>query len=205
MHRTQHQIQPSATAAEASTHPTSPSSTQTPNPDWLDDHARERVEYQVVRLCQQLRLCEADADDVRQDLLVDLWKAASRFDPSRACKRTFVSRVLDRAAARVRRDLRSKRRAASPERLALSQIKRHGRDRAVGIVGRDFTRDLDLAMDVEEGVARLDRDKRLLVERLKSQTPAEIAAGAGCHRSTVYRHIESLRIELAGLEALLVT
>jgi RNA polymerase sigma factor (sigma-70 family) len=187
------------------THPTRPSSTPTPSPDWLDAYALERVEYQVVRLCQQMRLCEADADDVRQDLLVDLWKAASRFDPSRACKRTFVSRVLDRAAARVRRDLRSKRRAASPERLALSQIKRHGRDRAVGIVGRDFTRDVDLAMDVEEGVVRLDRDKRLLVERLKSQTPAEIAASTGCHRSTVYRHIDALRAELPDLSSLLAT
>lgn len=184
---------------------THPFSTIPTNPDWIDHYALERVEYQVARLSRELRLCEADEDDVRQDLLLDLWTAAERFKPTIASKRTFVCRVLVRAAARVRRDLRSKRSAAAPERLALSQIKRHGRDRAVGIVGRDFTRDIDLAMDVAVGVAPLGRDQRLLVERLKSQTPAEIAADAGCHRSTVYRHIDSLRVELAGLDSLLVT
>jgi len=183
--------------------PTSATSNPT-NPDWIDAYALERVEYQVSRLSRELRLCEADEDDVRQDLLLDLWTASRRFKPSIACKRTFVSRVLVRAAARVRRDFCSKRSAAAPERLALSQIKRHGRDRAVGIVGRDFTRDLDLAMDVDAGVASLGRDQRLLVERLKSQTPAEIAADTGCHRSTTYRHVEALRTELSGLATLLV-
>lgn len=177
----------------------------TPNPDWIDAYALERVEYQVTRLSRELRLCEADEDDVRQDLLLDLWTAAERFNPAIASKRTFVCRVLVRAAARVRRDLRSKRSAAAPERLALSQIQRHGRDRAVGIVRRDFTRDVDLTIDVGAGVASLDRDRRILVERLKSQTPAEIAAEAGCHRSTTYRHVEALRTELSGLATLLVT
>jgi DNA-directed RNA polymerase specialized sigma24 family protein len=177
--------------------------TNTPNPDWIDAYALARVDFQVGRLSRELRLCEADEDDVRQDLLLDLWKAAHRFDPAIASKRTFICRVLVRAAARVRRDLRSKRSAGAPERLALSQIKRHGRDRAVGIVARDFTRDLDLAMDVEAGVALLGRDQRILVERLKSHTPADIAADTGCHRSTVYRHIEALRPEVPGLESLL--
>ncbi len=182
-----------------------PSSDTNPLPDFIDSYAIERVEFQVSRLSRELRLCEADKDDVRQDILLDLWTAAHRFDPGIASKRTFVCRVLVRAAARVRRDLRSKRSAAAPERLALSQIKRHGRDRAVGIVRRDFTRDLGLAMDVAASVASLGRDQRLLVERLKSQTPAEIAADTGCHRSTVYRHVEALRTELSGLATLLVT
>lgn len=180
------------------------SSNRTNRPEFIDAYALERVEYQVARLSRELRLCPADEDDARQDLLLDLWRAGSRYDPAIASKRTFVCRVLVRAAARVRRDLRSKRNAAAPERLALSQIKRHGRDRAVGIVGRDFTRDIDLAIDVGAGLAPLGRDQRLLVERLKSQTPAEIAAGAGCHRSTIYRHMDSLRTELAGLASLLV-
>lgn len=185
--------------------PTSAVSTApTPNPDWIDAYALERVEHQVARLSRELRLCQADKDDVRQDLLLDLWTAGRRFNPAIASKRTFVCRVLVRAAARVRRDLRSKRSAAAPERLALSQIKRHGRDRAVGVARRDFTRDLHLAIDVGAGVTSLGRDQRLLVERLKSQTPAEIAAGAGFHRSTVYRHIDALRTELAGLASLLV-
>lgn len=184
--------------------PTTVTITSTFDPDWIDDYARERVEYQVSRLSRELRLCDADENDARQDLLLDLWTAAKRFKPSIACKRTYVSRVLVRAAARVRRDFRSKRSAAAPDRLALSQIKRHGRDRAVGIVGRDFTRDLDLAMDVAAGVSSLGRDHRLLVERLKSQTPAEIAADTGCHRSTTYRHVEALRTELSGLATLLV-
>ncbi|MGD9692362.1 MAG: sigma factor [Phycisphaerales bacterium] len=184
--------------------PTSATSNPT-NPDWIDAYALDRVDFQVTRLSRELRLCAADEDDVRQDLILDLWTAAHRFDPGIASKRTFVCRVLVRAAARVRRDLRSKRSAAVPERLALSQIRRHGRDRAVGIVRRAFTRDLDLAMDVGAGIAPLGRDQRLLVERLKSQTPAEIAADTGCHRSTVYRHVEALRTELSGLATLLVT
>ncbi len=50
----------------------------------------------------------ADADDAVQEIFIDLWKSASRFDPSIATETTFVAmiarrRLIDRGRRRQRR------------------------------------------------------------------------------------------------------
>jgi RNA polymerase sigma factor (sigma-70 family) len=61
-----------------------------------------------------LRLCpsRADAEDVVQEIFIDLWKNASRFNPIRSSEVTFVAmiarrRAIDRRRASTRRDKRS--------------------------------------------------------------------------------------------------
>lgn len=54
------------------------------------------------------RFAPADAEDAAQEVFVDLWRSAARFDPSVASETTFVSmiarrRLIDRARARGRR------------------------------------------------------------------------------------------------------
>jgi RNA polymerase sigma-70 factor (ECF subfamily) len=50
----------------------------------------------------------SDADDAVQEIFIDLWKSASRFDPSIATETTFVAmiarrRLIDRGRRRMRR------------------------------------------------------------------------------------------------------
>lgn len=63
----------------------------------------------------------ADADDAVQEIFVDLWKSAARFDPSIATEATFVAmiarrRLIDRGRRRQRRlDIAPLPEAAPPE------------------------------------------------------------------------------------------
>lgn len=66
------------------------------------------------------RLCgtSAEAEDVVQEIFVDLWKSASRFDDSKSAEKTFVAMVARRRA--IDR-LRSNKRRPETESLPDSQ------------------------------------------------------------------------------------
>ncbi len=81
--------------------PTVPASN--PTADWIDQYALDRVEYQVSRIGRDLGLHRHDQEEVRQELLMDLWVAAPKYDPEIASRRTFVSGVVARSALRVLR------------------------------------------------------------------------------------------------------
>ena len=62
----------------------------------------------VWSLARRLSAGGADADDAVQEIFVDLWKSASRFDPAIASETTFVAmiarrRLIDRGRRRQRR------------------------------------------------------------------------------------------------------
>ncbi len=171
--------------------PTAPSLSSSPD---LDTYALRRIEYRVRRLKLALNLSAADADDVRQDLMLDLWSALARYDPARASRATFISRVLDRAYCSVARKLRARRRRESQAVVSFSESAERLRspDPVSQADGQSSAR-LDLALDLEAALARLPRNLRILAEQLKSRTAAEIARERGQHRCTVYREIVALR------------
>ena len=55
--------------------------------------------------------------------------------------------------------------------------------------------------------SHLSEEQRIKIEVLlrHGASSSAVASYIGCHRSTVYRHIDTLRSELAGLASLLVT
>ena len=62
----------------------------------------------VWSLARRLSPGQADADDAVQEIFVDLWKSAPRFDPGIASETTFVAmiarrRLIDRSRRRKRR------------------------------------------------------------------------------------------------------
>lgn len=68
----------------------------------------ERFGGLVWSLARRLSPGPADADDAVQEIFVDLWKSAPRFDPSIASESTFVAmiarrRLIDRGRRRKRR------------------------------------------------------------------------------------------------------
>ncbi|MEM7630384.1 MAG: sigma factor [Planctomycetota bacterium] len=179
--------------------PTVPASN--PTADWIDQYALDRVGYQVSRIGRDLGLNRHDQEEVRQELLMDLWVAAPKYDPEIASRRTFVSGVVARSALRVRRQLSRSpgRRASDP--VLLSDLQRRERDRLTP--ARDHTEQSDVAMDVASALDALEHGKRELAHELMRSTVTEAAREIGCDRSTAYRAVAAMRTELDSLKTLI--
>jgi RNA polymerase sigma-70 factor (ECF subfamily) len=68
----------------------------------------ERFSGLVWSLARRLCASASDAEDAVQEIFIDIWKSASRFDPSIASETTFVAmiarrRLIDRGRRRMRR------------------------------------------------------------------------------------------------------
>jgi RNA polymerase sigma factor (sigma-70 family) len=66
----------------------------------------------VWSLARRLSRTEADAEDATQEIFVDLWKSANRFDPKVASEATFIAMIARRRLIDRRR--RQQRRAEDP-------------------------------------------------------------------------------------------
>lgn len=165
--------------------------------DIIDRYATDRIDYQVSRLGRSLHLSHHRKEDLRQDLLLELCHAARRYDPRKASQRTFVSRVVASAAAHHARCIRNERRNGARSPIRLSELQREGRGFSP-VAPRTYEPSAhDTAMDLHDRIGAMSRRHQLLSESLKTNTPAEIAADRGQHRSTVYRDIASMRVTLA--------
>lgn len=184
--------------------PTATTTTTTPAPaaDWIDDYALDRVEYQVIRISRDLGLSSHDDDEVRQELLMDLWSAAPKYDPEIASRRTFVSGVVARSALRVRRVFRRSAERRSNDPVLLSDLQRRERERRTPAMRETLA--CDVAMDVAGALADLDERKRALASGLMRGSVTEAAREIGCDRSTAYRDLTKLRTDLGALKTLLV-
>lgn len=142
-----------------------------------------------------------DRDDVVQELMLRLLQSLRLFDAAQADRKSFVTAVVERNAAKILRDRRAKKRDGGridwldvllealdeePTDLAID-------DRAAG--------QADLAIDVADLLARLPAELRDLAERLKTQTLSQVAREMGVPRSTLQRRVARLRrhFEEAGL------
>jgi RNA polymerase sigma factor (sigma-70 family) len=70
-------------------------------------HCLEQYGGMVWALARRMSGCPADAEDAAQEIFIDLWRNAKRFDPSLASEPTFVAmiarrRLIDRQRARMR-------------------------------------------------------------------------------------------------------
>ena len=167
----------------------------------IDRYAMERVEYQVARLGRVLRLSHHRKEDLRQDLLLELCRAARRFDPMTSRARTFVSRVVALGAAHHARCIRNERRNSARTPILLSQLQREGRSFSP-IAPRSCEPSAhDLVLDLDFSFAAMNRRQQELAESLKTSTAAEIAAERGHHRCTVYRDLAAMRVTLADLDS----
>jgi RNA polymerase sigma factor (sigma-70 family) len=160
----------------------------------LDGYALDRIEYRVGRLVKLFRLGDADADDLRQELALELVKAADRFDPALATRRTFVSRALDRSYRHIYRRLRARQRHGVMSPMPISLMEDFH-----PVINDPRSGDLsdqaraELRIDLAPALASLPRHLQQICEVLKTHTPREAADHLGIHRSTIYRAIKEIR------------
>jgi RNA polymerase sigma-70 factor (ECF subfamily) len=142
-----------------------------------------------------------EVEDVVQDIFVDVWRSAKRYDPAVASEATFIATIARRRVIDRRR--RAGRRV-DPEPLE-EELAPGALDEGLRQVELD-----DEAVQAREAVAQLSGDRRRVLELsvINGLTHREIAADTGIPLGTVKSHIrrglaevsERLKARRAALE-----
>ncbi|MEM9801851.1 MAG: sigma-70 family RNA polymerase sigma factor [Planctomycetota bacterium] len=123
-----------------------------------------------------------EVEDVVQDIFVDVWRSANRYDPAVASEATFIATIARRRVIDRRR--RAGRRV-DPEPLE-EELAPGENDAGLRQVELD-----DEAAQAREAVAQLSGDRRRVLELsvVNGLTHREIAADTGIPLGTVKSHI----------------
>ena len=175
----------------------SPNHSQTRNETFIDDYVLARIEFRAKQLAIKLRLTDDQRDDFAQDMVVEVLKAAERFNPEGGASwHTYASRTLDLAEkkliqAEIRRRHRESGRPAS--------------DAEWCVVGEQ--EQIELEMDLELVLSRMPERLATACRLLRHLSPSATAAELGIHRSSIYRLIKEARpfFEKAGLDLMRIS
>jgi DNA-directed RNA polymerase specialized sigma24 family protein len=164
----------------------------------------KHIRSTASRLARSGRIRGMDAEDIAQDLFLDLWRRCPAFDPSRASFPTFADRIIAHRAASL---------TASTPRMQLERRKIGFDDPIDGSDGgtlADILSDPAAPGELEHGLAL---DFRRFIEGLSpalqrccailAEPNIRLAATqAGTHRSSLYENARRLRrqAEAAGLK-----
>jgi RNA polymerase sigma factor (sigma-70 family) len=165
----------------------------------FDPEIAELIRRKARRFIFKLDPTCFDCEDVEQYLRAMLLQRLRGFDPAQGKLAAFVTTVLTHACANLVRDQHAKRRWPRPASLQATVRAADGDAGTLAATVEDRqspcqTQILtDLRIDTHEALARLTPDDRDLVERLLSQTVAEIARELNEPRSTVQYRVRRLR------------
>ncbi len=125
----------------------------------------------------------ADAEDAVQDVFIELWKNAARYDPARSSEPTYITMI-----ARRRLIDRKRRAGRSPAALALPEEPVGGPSESSG---RDRIEIEDEAKKAVAVLGELRADERRVIQMAVYQglTHEEIATATGLPVGTVKTHI----------------
>lgn len=166
----------------------------------LDDYVLKRIDFRARRLAIQFGLSDDRRDDMHQDMVVELLKAADRFDPAGAASwHTYACRVLDLAVKKLTQNECRMRQREAGRPMGFSESP-DGCPSAVNNPAHECENELvqlELQLDVEVVLARMPERVRQACELLKHLSPTEAAEAMGIHRNSIYRLIGQARAYFA--------
>jgi RNA polymerase sigma-70 factor (ECF subfamily) len=124
-----------------------------------------------------------DAEDALQEIFLDLWKSAERFDPALASEQTFIVMI-----ARRRLIDRNRRRARRPEAIGVEAPELLPAADEQSLLERASAG--ETAARANTALSQLRPEQRRVLELflLHGQTHQEIASGTGLPLGTVKSH-----------------
>lgn len=165
------------------------------------------------RLLRRIRLPWHLVEDLRQDLLVDLLERLPAFDARRGTLKAFAGKILIHKASRIAASIRR-------ERLLFGDVPVSLDEPVAGIprveltleeqgLAASFGHDIDgfarteRRLDLVRALGALDDDDLRLCAELYHATAGHLAARGRAPRSSLYRRVKRIRLELmaAGLAA----
>ncbi len=159
------------------------------------------------RLTRSLRLPVHEADDLRQDLLVDFLGRLPAFDPAKAELAAFAMLCFRHAAGRIARRVyqeRAERHAVSlddiipgTEGLTLGATISESEGYAAWCgQPTDAVAELERRLDLDRAAAAIDAADHPLCAALSQHTPHEFGEQRTMPRMRIYRRIREIRLRL---------
>jgi RNA polymerase sigma factor (sigma-70 family) len=180
--------------------------------DLIDQPTHDLIRRKACRFARQRRC--AEADDLEQEVLLQLLRRCHRFNPQKAswpafsnvvCRTQLLS-ILDRhcAQSRTRRKEAASPNAPAQDGVGNGLIARLSSDchaQRLGSRPPSEQGQSDLRTDLQATLALLPAIQRQICERLKVDTPTDVARDMGISRGTLYDHIGQIRerFDQAGL------
>ncbi len=150
---------------------------------YFDTKMYEVIKYHSTRLRKNLDLSDIDAEDVYQDMAIELITAFKRFTPNKANIHTFAANVLLSYARRIvwRRNMEYESLAFEPE-IPTDEVEID-----------DTNELLALKIDIAETVSKLPPSLRDVYYSIMEFDLSTIIRDISSSRSVFYRHICQLR------------
>lgn len=153
---------------------------------------RKDLAYHTRRLIGRAGYTISDTEDVRQELLLDLWCRSKRFDPAKSSVRTFANRVMrHKVATLVRASGATKR-----DYLKTRHLEQCALPSDSSVEGRIHRR-----VDVRTCIDCLPTSLRTIAITLMTRTVVQASSELGISRTTLHRRILEIQqaFELMGL------
>jgi len=152
----------------------------------------ERYAQIIFNLCVRILRDEAEAQDVLQEIFLQVWRDAGRFDPSRASVKTWLftiarSRSLDRYRSR---------------KTVTSRLEDQSEDQFQQIPGKEDLQGASVMQQyVRSALNRLSREQRIVLELsyYDGLTQEEIAARLKEPLGTIKSRIRAALMKLRSL------
>lgn len=187
------------------------SRTHWPTEDPDREYIEGRIRFWTNRLTKRFQLTEEGREDTAQILRVHLLLRLPAFDPSRASRRTYISRLVQNRAITLAEEGRASKRDARQEAYSLDRLI-DAEDPEAGtrrdLVNADDYHDRlsdrtpaearqDLAISLSVVVARMPERLRHVGELLlQGYSVTDIADQLGVHRCTASGHVAEIKRRL---------
>lgn len=177
------------------------------NYDGIDSYATKLIRYKAYSMVGKAGFCEADRPDLEQDMMLDLLQRLDKYNPAKASKNTFISRIVENRICTI---LESRHTCRRDWRLCLTSLNEKIRNCEGGIAERIDMLDTDGKISYHGAEARLWRNEELHVDvkRVVESLPAElqdlcgrlchsnireIARDTGIHHSKLYEWLHKIQ------------
>lgn len=192
-----HHADPQDNALPAAPRREGPPTPPHPFQDGLPELTQRQISYRVERLARVFQLNAEDAQDLRESLVLEVYRAMFRHDPSISKTTTFAKGVMDMWYLQTLKELR-KRLDLQRQHRSLPEPGTEGRAFVAPRLGPD--REVGLRLDLGEALQRLPRNLWVLADELRTKSISDIAADRRVHRATVLRMVMKLRRLLSSLD-----
>ena len=181
-------------------------------------YVRKLLKIKASQLKCRPEFRQTDLADIEHDLIAHVLKNAGNYDPARSAPNTFITRVVQTAAAMLIRDRGRAKRAAGYWVISLDRTDLHGNDerpielravvseddlrRRCGGRVNDSLKEVELSADVAQAMEGLTARQRDIATRLVNAPEVDVARQLGVSRRQIHNVVLAIRehFENAGLK-----
>lgn len=156
--------------------------------------AGEQIRRKVQQIRLQYRLNSHDADDLLQDLRLEVWRRSRHYDPARGTWPAFVTTVVQHQSATLCRRLMQLK-TARAQSVPLTQDILESRPDRTGL--GESQSDVERTCDLETIRHQLDFEQQMVLQMLQVLNVSETARALGTPRSTLVDRARAMLSPLA--------